>query len=133
MQRAATLSVLALTATVSKAVDQASPNDLPSDAQQTSSNGMLDVRETNRPFFIQDPTDGLCLSGGMFRRCAVDTLWKVEGEAGSHLVRHLAVREDGEGVDILLTCTTEYDIIHRQPCGLLACCGEIVLERIGGS
>lgn len=100
MQRAATLSVLALTVTVSKAADQAAQNDIPSDAQP-SPNGMLDVRETNRPFFIQDPTDGLCLSGGTFRRCAVDTLWKVEGEAGSHLVRHLAVREDGERFDTL--------------------------------
>lgn len=90
MQRAATLSVLVLTVG-GRAADQASPaNDT-----AANTNGLLEGRET-RPFFIQDPMDGLCLSGGTFKRCAVDTLWRVEGEVGQLSVRHLAVREDGE-------------------------------------
>lgn len=89
MQRAATWSVLALT--VGRAADQTSNNDT-----AASTNGILEGREM-RPFFIQDPVDGLCLSGGTFKRCAVDTLWRLYGEPGQLSVQHLAVQEDGEG------------------------------------
>jgi hypothetical protein len=30
---------------------------------------------TKPSFFLQDPTDGSCLAGGEFKRCAIDTLW----------------------------------------------------------
>lgn len=97
MHRAATLSVLALSALatdtndVSQGETQATATSLLETAREGNSNS-----NSNRPFFIQDPTDGLCLSGGTFKRCAVDTLWKVEGEPGRHLVRRLAVLDDGE-------------------------------------
>lgn len=96
VHRAATLSVLALSALATDTNDvspagetQATATSLLNTARESSSN-------SNRPFFIQDPTDGLCLSGGTFKRCAVDTLWKVEGEPGRHSVRRLAVLDDGE-------------------------------------
>jgi hypothetical protein len=35
------------------------------------------------PFFIQDPTDSLCLAGEEFKRCSIDTLFYVLGEPGT--------------------------------------------------
>lgn len=90
VHRAATWSVLVLTVS-SRVTEQTSGNDASGGAA-----GQLEGRET-RPFFIQDPIDGLCLGGGTFKRCAVDTLWSLEGEPGQLLVRHVAVQEDGEG------------------------------------
>lgn len=43
----------------------------------------------------QDPADGLCLAGGSFRRCAIDTLWHATGEPGSYQLHKRAV-EEGE-------------------------------------
>ena len=34
------------------------------------------------PFFLQDPTDSLCLAGGEFKRCSIDTLFFVVGQPG---------------------------------------------------
>lgn len=97
IHRAATFSVLALTVASSSAADHTEIAHDASSKSTPSATGLLDGREShsNRPFFIQDPTDGLCLSGGTFKRCAVDTLWKVEGEAGRQAVRRVAVQEDG--------------------------------------
>lgn len=98
VHRAATLSVLALTIASTRATE----NDISREIEATATSRLENARESNsnsnsnKPFFIQDPSDGLCLSGGAFKRCAVDTLWKVEGEAGRHSVRRLAVLEDGE-------------------------------------
>ncbi len=97
MHRAAGLSVLAISVL---ATDK---NDISlRETPPTATSLLENAREnngnsnSNRPFFIQDPNDGLCLSGGTFKRCAVDTLWKVEGEPGRHSVRRLAVLDDGE-------------------------------------
>ncbi len=35
-------------------------------------------------FFLQDTSDGKCISGGAFVRCSVDTLWSVVGKPGSY-------------------------------------------------
>ena len=43
-------------------------------------------------FFLQD-NDGLCLAGGEFKRCAIDTLWYVTGKPGHHQVHHRQVEE----------------------------------------
>lgn len=97
MHRAASLSVLAISVLATDQNDISRP-----EVQPTATSLLENVRDSNgnsnsnRPFFIQDPTDGLCLSGGAFKRCAVDTLWKVEGEPGRHSVRRLAVLDDGE-------------------------------------
>jgi hypothetical protein len=34
------------------------------------------------PFFLQDPTDSLCLAGEEFKRCSIDTLFYVVGSPG---------------------------------------------------
>jgi hypothetical protein len=46
------------------------------------------IAKTSGPpsFFIRDPTDGLCLSGTVFKRCGIDTLWFVEGKAGVYQI-----------------------------------------------
>lgn len=38
---------------------------------------------TPPPFFLQDPTDNLCLSGEEFKRCSIETLWYVVGSPGT--------------------------------------------------
>jgi len=35
------------------------------------------------PFFIQDPSDGLCLAGEDFQKCSINTLFYVLGEPGT--------------------------------------------------
>lgn len=47
-------------------------------------------------FFLQDPTDGLCLSGAKYKRCTIDTLWYVTGKPGSYQVHHRLVDENDE-------------------------------------
>lgn len=44
-------------------------------------------------FFLQDPTDGLCLGGERYRRCSIDTLWFVTGKPGSYSLHHRLVDE----------------------------------------
>eukprot|EP00522_Entomoneis_paludosa_P016198 CAMPEP_0172440294 /NCGR_PEP_ID=MMETSP1065-20121228/964_1 /TAXON_ID=265537 /ORGANISM="Amphiprora paludosa, Strain CCMP125" /LENGTH=892 /DNA_ID=CAMNT_0013189081 /DNA_START=48 /DNA_END=2726 /DNA_ORIENTATION=- len=41
---------------------------------------------TPPPFFLQDPTDSLCLGGSEFKRCSIDTLWYVTGSAGEYQI-----------------------------------------------
>ena len=48
------------------------------------------------PFFLQDPTDGLCLGGGTFKRCSINTLWFVTGKPGSYSIHHRLVDEDDD-------------------------------------
>lgn len=96
VHRAAALSVLALTVASTRATEKDASREIEATATSRLENARESNSNSNKPFFIQDPSDGLCLSGGTFKRCAVDTLWKVEGEAGRHSVRRLAVLEDGE-------------------------------------
>ena len=59
----------------------------------TSQNSVL--KSVGPPvFFLQDLTDGKCLAGGTFKRCAVDTLWFVGGKPGSYQIFHRP--EEGE-------------------------------------
>jgi hypothetical protein len=44
-------------------------------------------------FFLQDPSDGSCLAGGEFKRCAIDTLWYVTGKPGHYQIHHRQVEE----------------------------------------
>ena len=37
---------------------------------------------TPPPFFLQDPSDNLCLAGEQFKRCSIETLWYVVGSPG---------------------------------------------------
>ena len=47
-------------------------------------------------FFLQDPTDGLCLGGSTFKRCSINTLWFVTGKPGSYNIHHRPVDEDDD-------------------------------------
>ena len=47
-------------------------------------------------FFLQDPADGLCLGGGVFKRCSINTLWFVTGKPGSYSIHHRPVDEDDD-------------------------------------
>ena len=53
-------------------------------------NGQKAVSKSSGPpaFFLQDPTDGQCLSGEKYKRCAIDTLWYVSGKPGSYQIHH---------------------------------------------
>lgn len=44
-------------------------------------------------FFLQDPSDGSCLAGAEFKRCAIDTLWYVTGKPGHYQIHHRQVEE----------------------------------------
>ena len=47
-------------------------------------------------FFLQDPTDGLCLAGKVYKRCSIDTLWYVTGKPGSYQIHHRLVDENDD-------------------------------------
>lgn len=47
-------------------------------------------------FFLQDPMDGLCLGGELYRRCSIDTLWFVTGKPGSYSLHHRLVDESDD-------------------------------------
>jgi len=52
------------------------------------------AKSTGPPaFFLQDPSDGTCLAGGEFKRCAIDTLWFVTGKPGHYQIHHRPVEE----------------------------------------
>ena len=63
--------------------------------EESSGGGGSRVAKSTGPpaFFLQDPTDGLCLSGTEFKRCAIDTLWYVTGKPGSYLLHHRKLDE----------------------------------------
>lgn len=45
------------------------------------------------PFFLQDPTDSLCLGGDSFKRCSIDTLFFVVGSPGEYFQNYLKRKE----------------------------------------
>jgi hypothetical protein len=45
-------------------------------------------------FFLQDSNDGLCLGGGKYKRCSIDTLWYVTGKPGSYQIHHRPIDVD---------------------------------------
>lgn len=71
-------------------------------------------------FFLQDPTDGKCLSGNTFRRCALNTLWYVVGKPGHYQIRRRA-DEDEDNVCLSKSeChldETEVELMNCQHCG----------------
>jgi len=51
------------------------------------------------PFFLQDSSDGMCLAGEEFKRCAIDTLFYVIGSPGSYQIHKRPVDALGDGSD----------------------------------
>jgi len=57
-----------------------------SDTTADSSTGGVAKAQGPPPFFLQDTTDSLCLSGEDFRRCSIDTLFFVVGSPGQYSI-----------------------------------------------
>jgi len=50
-------------------------------------------------FFLQDPSDSLCLAGDEFRRCSLDTLFYVVGNPGNYRVHKRPINISNEDED----------------------------------
>jgi len=63
-----------------------------------SASGSRVAKTTGPPaFFLQDSqTDGHCLGDGVFKRCAIDTLWYVTGKPGAYLLHRRPVDGDDD-------------------------------------
>jgi hypothetical protein len=57
-------------------------------SSSSSSGGGSEEKGAAPPFFLQDPTDSLCLAGEEFKRCSIDTLFYVVGSPGTCLRCH---------------------------------------------
>lgn len=60
------------------------------------------------PFFLQDSTDGLCLSGEGFKRCAIDTLFYVVGSPGTYQIHKRPV-DNKDGSTSITTASSDDD------------------------
>jgi len=60
----------------------------------SASTGTVSKSSGPPAFFLQDPNDGLCLAGGIYKRCAIDTLWYVTGKPGAYQVHHRPSSQD---------------------------------------
>jgi len=83
-----------------------------SDSAGDSSSSRVAKASGPPAFFLQDPTDGLCLSGVEFKRCAIDTLWYVTGKPGAYLLHHRKTDEveDEECLDRISCTLPEADL-----------------------
>jgi len=80
------------------------------------------------PFFLQDPSDSLCLAGDEFTRCSIDTLFYVVGSPGNYQIHKRPVEdsdEDEEGTCITKPSCAEKDNEKIQDAKLAQCshCG----------
>jgi ankyrin repeat protein len=74
------LFAISSTTVVAAAASSAEKADTP-----TSTSGVAKAQGPP-PFFLQDSSDSLCLSGEDFRRCSIDTLFFVVGSPGSYQI-----------------------------------------------
>lgn len=51
------------------------------------------------PFFLQDPSDSLCLAGSEFKRCSIDSLFFVVGAPGKYQIHKRPISEEAETDD----------------------------------
>eukprot|EP00559_Dactyliosolen_fragilissimus_P007848 CAMPEP_0184863496 /NCGR_PEP_ID=MMETSP0580-20130426/11298_1 /TAXON_ID=1118495 /ORGANISM="Dactyliosolen fragilissimus" /LENGTH=920 /DNA_ID=CAMNT_0027361861 /DNA_START=180 /DNA_END=2942 /DNA_ORIENTATION=+ len=80
------------------------------------------------PFFLQDPSDSLCLAGEEFRRCSLETLFFVVGKPGSYHVHKRPIDssvEDEDGTCVSKQSCSEKDQDKVQDVKLAKCthCG----------
>eukprot|EP00640_Fibrocapsa_japonica_P003963 CAMPEP_0113943834 /NCGR_PEP_ID=MMETSP1339-20121228/28444_1 /TAXON_ID=94617 /ORGANISM="Fibrocapsa japonica" /LENGTH=870 /DNA_ID=CAMNT_0000948801 /DNA_START=93 /DNA_END=2705 /DNA_ORIENTATION=+ /assembly_acc=CAM_ASM_000762 len=78
------LAILVLYTSIHVLVGQVVAEDASEGAAET---------EENPAFFLQDPTDGMCLAGDVFKRCAIDTLWYATGADGEYQIHKRPVEE----------------------------------------
>lgn len=96
-------------------------------------------------FFLQDPTDGLCLSGEEFKRCSIDTLFYVVGTPGKYQVHKRPttsttgasdqVEEEGDGICLTKKSCGEKENEKPQELKLGKCthCGAKAWNILGES
>jgi len=91
------------------------------------------------PFFIQDPSDSLCLAGEEFKRCSIDTLFYVVGSPGKYQVHKRAVDgtidEEDDGICLSKKSCKEADITKLMEAKLSKCshCGAKNWNILGDS
>mmetsp|Transcript_12279 Transcript_12279/g.17873 ORF Transcript_12279/g.17873 Transcript_12279/m.17873 type:complete len:905 (+) Transcript_12279:111-2825(+) len=88
------------------------------------------------PFFLQDPSDSLCLGGDEFKRCSIDTLFFVVGAPGKYQIHKRPIEESSDDE----TCITkpscaEKDLQKTQDIKLAKCthCGAKNWNILGDS
>mmetsp|Transcript_21787 Transcript_21787/g.32574 ORF Transcript_21787/g.32574 Transcript_21787/m.32574 type:complete len:891 (-) Transcript_21787:80-2752(-) len=110
---------------------------------------------SNPPFFLQDTLDGMCLAGGVFKRCSIDTIFNVVGSPGSYTIHKRLpasdeekcvskescdkLEDDGEVNVMLAPCThcgaKKWNIMGETSSGFLVTegdDGELCLSREAG-
>jgi serine/threonine-protein phosphatase 6 regulatory ankyrin repeat subunit B len=81
------------------------------------------------PFFVQDPTDSLCLAGEEFKRCSIDTLFYVVGSPGQYQIHKRAldgtIDEADDGTCLTKKSCKDADVTKIQDAKLAKCshCG----------
>jgi hypothetical protein len=72
-------------------------------------------------FFLQDPSDGKCLSDGSFKRCSIKTLWHIEGKPGMYQIHRrlndLDVNDDEELCLVKEFCHLDDSAVVLGSCG----------------
>lgn len=102
-----TTAILLLVSVVLVTVTTAASSD--SGAGSSGGGTATDTKTKGPPaFFLQDPSDSLCLSGETFKRCSIDTLWFAKGDPGNFRIHKRPIddseapEEDDDG-----TCLTK--------------------------
>jgi ankyrin repeat protein len=90
------------------------------------------------PFFLQDPTDSLCLGGDEFKRCSIDALFFVVGKPGKYQIHKRPVDENNasdDGICITKPSCSEKDNKKIQDVKLAKCthCGAKNWNILGDS
>lgn len=93
------------------------------------------------PFFLQDPTDSMCLGGEDFRRCSIDTLFFVVGKPGEYQIHKRPaddatdITEDDDGICLGKKSCSEKDALKIQDAKLTKCthCGAKNWNILGDS
>lgn len=90
------------------------------------------------PFFLQDPTDSLCLGGDEFKRCSIDALFFVVGKPGKYQIHKRPVDENApsdDGICITKPSCSEKDSKKVQDVKLAKCthCGAKNWNILGDS
>ena len=90
------------------------------------------------PFFLQDPTDSLCVGGDEFKRCSIDTLFFVVGTPGKYQIHKRPLDESSasdDGVCITKPSCSEKDSAKIQEVKLAKCthCGAKNWNILGDS
>lgn len=90
------------------------------------------------PFFLQDPTDSLCLGGEEFKRCSIDTLFFVVGTPGKYQIHKRPIEEgtsSGDGLCLTKPSCSDKDKKKTQDVKLAKCthCGAKNWNILGDS